>query len=276
MKIHKIKEPKISVLIANYNNSLFLKRCINSVLRQNYKKKEIIVVDDKSSDDSLNILKKYKNQITILKKKKKFNVGSYDQMSAYKIAIKKSSGQIIFFLDSDDFFFYKKLKIMVNYFKKNINNNIFMDRAIFFYQNKKKFKLAKRSKSNFLFSWPKFSQQSCICIRRNYLLKIYDIISIKKFPSVWLDFRISVYNYVENKDASIVNEFLTFYQQSDNSASSNYKFFSINWWIRRKEAYDYFNYINKKLNNKKYFSLDFFITRLFNFIFIKRKLTISK
>jgi len=70
MKIHKIKEPKISVLIANYNNSLFLKRCINSVLRQNYKKKEIIVVDDKSSDDSLNILKKYKNQITILKKKK--------------------------------------------------------------------------------------------------------------------------------------------------------------------------------------------------------------
>ena len=65
--------------------------------------------------------------------KKKFYVGAYDQMSAYKIALQKSSGEIIFFLDSDDFFTYNKLKKMVNYFEKSKDDNIFMYRHIIFY-----------------------------------------------------------------------------------------------------------------------------------------------
>ena len=48
---------KVSVLIVNYNNSIYLERCIRSVKCQNYKNIEIIVVDDYSTDNSLEILK---------------------------------------------------------------------------------------------------------------------------------------------------------------------------------------------------------------------------
>ena len=78
MKIRNLN-PKVSVLIANYNNSIYLDRCINSVLNQSYKNKEIIFVDDKSSDDSIQVVKKYLKKIKIIKIKKKIGIESLDQ-----------------------------------------------------------------------------------------------------------------------------------------------------------------------------------------------------
>ena len=49
----------VSILITNYNKSLFLKKTIRSCLNQNYKEKEIIVFDDCSTDNSINILKNF-------------------------------------------------------------------------------------------------------------------------------------------------------------------------------------------------------------------------
>ena len=256
---------KVSVVIANYNNSFFLKRCIRSVENQNYKNKEIIVIDDQSSDNSLDVLKEFKNRIILIKnKKKKFHIGSYDQINAYKIAVNNSSGEIIFFLDSDDFFAYNKLKEIVHYFVKNPKESIVMDRPIIFFNKKKKFKLKKKLRKTILIPWPRFSPQSCICVKREYLLKIYKIVSIKKFSTIWLDFRIIIFFFIQYKKINIINKFLTYYQQSENSASTVYKIFSKNWWHRRQEAHSYFNYINEKINNKKYYSLDFFITKFFN------------
>ena len=37
---------KISILISNYNNAQYLKRCINSCLAQSYKNKEIIIIPE--------------------------------------------------------------------------------------------------------------------------------------------------------------------------------------------------------------------------------------
>ena len=145
MKIPTVKETKVSVLIVNYNNSIFLRRCIKSIEKQNYINKEIIVVDDQSSDNSLEVLKEFKDRIILINnKKKKFNIGSYDQMNAYKIALNNSTGKIIFFLDSDDFFVYNKLKEIVKYFVINKDKNIVMDKPIIFFNKKKKFKLVKK------------------------------------------------------------------------------------------------------------------------------------
>jgi glycosyltransferase involved in cell wall biosynthesis len=56
MKTKKYYNPKVSILVANYNNEKFLKRAINSLLNQCYKNVEIIVHDDRSTDMSLSIL----------------------------------------------------------------------------------------------------------------------------------------------------------------------------------------------------------------------------
>ena len=71
MKTKNYSNPKVSVLVANYNNKKFLKRAINSLLNQSYKNIEVIVHDDQSTDCSLTILESFKKKIIIIKNKKK-------------------------------------------------------------------------------------------------------------------------------------------------------------------------------------------------------------
>ena len=52
----------VSVLINNYNNQKFLKKSIDSCLKQTYKNLEIIIFDDNSTDNSKKIIKKIKNK----------------------------------------------------------------------------------------------------------------------------------------------------------------------------------------------------------------------
>ena len=68
MKTKKYYNPKVSILVANYNNEKFLKRAINSLLNQSYKNIEIIVHDDRSTDTSLSILETYKKKNNCNKK----------------------------------------------------------------------------------------------------------------------------------------------------------------------------------------------------------------
>ena len=49
---------KFSILIANYNNGRFFKKCYDSIITQTYDNWEAIILDDTSTDDSLEIIKK--------------------------------------------------------------------------------------------------------------------------------------------------------------------------------------------------------------------------
>jgi glycosyltransferase involved in cell wall biosynthesis len=67
----QIKKPIASIIIVNYNNAKYLKKSLDSAIRQSFKNKEIIVVDDISNDNSLKILEKYKKKNKVLYKQKK-------------------------------------------------------------------------------------------------------------------------------------------------------------------------------------------------------------
>ena len=90
---------KISVLMTVHNTSKFLKRAINSVINQTYKNIELIVVDDCSTDNSTKIIKKIKNN----KIKKFFFNKNKGRIEALNFALKKSTGEYVAILDSDDF-----------------------------------------------------------------------------------------------------------------------------------------------------------------------------
>lgn len=262
----QIKRPLSSIIIVNYNNAKYLKKSLNSAIKQSFKNKEIIVVDDISNDNSLKILEKFKKKIKFYVNKKKTNIGSYDQLNSYYNGILKSKGKYLFFLDSDDYFKKKKVEEIIKKFNESNSPKILFDLPILKF--KKKLVLKKFIQKRFILSvWPRFTPQSCISIERNYAIKIFKILKIKKYPTLWLDFRIATLSFLYFKKIFILEKYLTYYRQLDGSASKKYKTMSRNWWNRREEAHEFFSYVSKKLNIKSRLTLDEIITKLVN-IFI--------
>ena len=214
-----MKNLKVSILIANYNNQYYLEECIKSIKSQTYKNIEVIFHDDFSSDESLIKASKFKN-LKIIKNKKRGKFGSFNQMNAYQRAFNKSTGEIIFFLDSDDFFKKNKVKDTVNEFLKNNKISAIFDLPIIKYE--KKLKFAKNKKKLLDNYWPYIPPQSCISIRRKHFKKMMNKVNFNLFPDIWMDFRMALYLKYISKNFFILNNNLTFYRQSPKTISSNF------------------------------------------------------
>ena len=79
-----MNKEKVSIYIPAYNAEKTIKDCIYSVLNQSKKFDEIIVIDDNSIDNTLKILKKFKN-IKIIENKKNMGLG-YNRNLGIKLA----------------------------------------------------------------------------------------------------------------------------------------------------------------------------------------------
>ncbi|MBD8490444.1 glycosyltransferase [Echinicola sp. CAU 1574] len=102
---------KISVIIPAYNREKFIGRAIESVLDQSIQDFELIVVDDQSSDDTLGeIVRHIDERIKVIQTSK--NGGN---AVARNEGVRNSSGDLIFFLDSDDFYDKNYLKEMIDF-----------------------------------------------------------------------------------------------------------------------------------------------------------------
>ena len=107
---------KISVIVPIYNSENFLEKCINSIVNQTYKNIEIILIDDGSKDKSKKICKKYLEKDARIKLIECSNNGvSY----ARNKGIESSSGDYLFFVDSDDWINLDTLEKMIFVAKKN-------------------------------------------------------------------------------------------------------------------------------------------------------------
>jgi len=111
-------EDLVSVIIPVYNSEKFLAESIESVLNQTYKNIEIIVIDDGSTDQSLSILKKYSDKITILSQ---HNQGL---ASALNMGIKKIKGKWFKWFSPDDILFPNAIEVLLNEAKKLPENSI--------------------------------------------------------------------------------------------------------------------------------------------------------
>ena len=262
----QIKKPIATIIIVNYNNAKYLEKSLNSAINQTYKNKEIIVIDDISTDISLQILKKYKKKIRYYVNTKKTKYGSYNQIESYYKGILKSKGKYLFLLDSDDYFKKNKVKFIINKFNSSKSIKVLFDLPILKFQ--KKLITNKFVQKKFLFSnWPRFTPQSCISLESNYAKKIFKILKIKKYPTIWCDFRIATISFLQFKQIYIYEKYLTYYRQLNNSASKKYKTMSKDWWIRRSEAHEFFSNMSKKLKIKNRITLDKITTKLINIIF---------
>jgi glycosyltransferase involved in cell wall biosynthesis len=104
-----------------FNQAAFLNQAINSVVNQSFKNWELIVIDNNSTDNTSKVLSAFKD-IRI----KKFKIQNNGVISKSRnLGIKKSSGNWIAFLDSDDIWFENKLEYMVDCIIKNPNFEVF-------------------------------------------------------------------------------------------------------------------------------------------------------
>lgn len=98
----------VSVIIPVKNGERYLGTAIESVKKQTYTNYELIIVDDQSTDQSASIAKSYPNIKYIL------GIGK-GSAAAYNTGIDAAKGELITFLDYDDFWTENKLMIQVNY-----------------------------------------------------------------------------------------------------------------------------------------------------------------
>lgn len=93
------QSPLVSIIIPVYNVELYLARCLNSIINQSYKNIEIILINDGSTDNSGKICDEYAKKDKRIFVFHKENAGV---STARNFGIKKSTGEYIRFIDSDD------------------------------------------------------------------------------------------------------------------------------------------------------------------------------
>jgi glycosyltransferase involved in cell wall biosynthesis len=102
---------KISVVTPNFNGADFLERAIRSVICQDYSNIEHIVMDGGSTDGSVQIIERYRGQLTRCVSEK--DNGQYDAIAkGFAIA----TGEILCWLNSDDLYFPWTMRVVARIF----------------------------------------------------------------------------------------------------------------------------------------------------------------
>lgn len=108
-----MKLPKISIITPSYNQGEFIQTTIKSVLNQGYPNLEYIIMDGMSTDNTIDILRSYDGQLIW------FSESDKGQSHAINKGIQRASGDIITFLNSDDFYLPGALMNVAKEFMKN-------------------------------------------------------------------------------------------------------------------------------------------------------------
>lgn len=108
-------KPLITIIIPIYNVEKYLSKCLNSVIKQDYKNLEILLIDDGSTDSSGKIADEYGTRDKRIKVIHKENGGLSD---ARNYGLKLMTGDYVTFIDSDDYVTSDYISFMYNLLKE--------------------------------------------------------------------------------------------------------------------------------------------------------------
>ena len=217
----------ISIIVPVYNVEVFLQRCVDSILNQNYKLLEVILVDDGSTDNSPKICDEYAkkdNRIRVIHKK---NGGLSDARNA---GINVVKGKYITFIDSDDFIacdyievLYKLLKSTKSDISIGVWQEIYDDGSKKSIYNVKKEKIVVDNNINMLkrMMYQKdFDTSACAKL---YKRELFDNI---RYPinKLYEDLATTYKVFFEAKKISYTNrEIYFYYKRKDSITNSTFK-----------------------------------------------------
>lgn len=249
--MEKCKKIDVSIIVPVYNVALYLRKCIDSLVNQDYDKKkyEIIFIDDCSIDDSLNILNEYKEKydnINIYNLKKNMGV-SY----ARNIGIKQARGEYLIFCDADDTYEKNTIAIFMSTIDKEQCDFVAANHYVQI--NSKNIPIYDSN----LFNSRIPTREEIICylsisscakiIKRNLFIKnnIFYPVNVKRYEELSVIPKLAFLS----KKTVVINDCLYHYIQRKTSASNNNKEFNKEII---KYMHDSINEFIKIFDEKKY------------------------
>ena len=244
-----------------YNGEKYLQQALNSIEKQSYKNWELIFWDNRSTDNSKNIFRSFKNK----KFKYYFSKKHTSLYKARNLAIKKSRGQFISFIDADDLWERNKLKDQVKLFLRNNHVSLIYSNLWIQNENLKKRKLYWKKDLPSGLIYKKIIKEYCIgvitvMIKKNILPKknAFD----PKY-SVIGDFDLFTRLAKKNKFMAVQAPLATYRIHGDNLSLKNRikEIDELKHWLR-KNKYELQSFEKKIIQNK----ID-----LRNFLYLKSK-----
>lgn len=242
MKLADKNLPFISIIMNCHNGEKYLMQSLQSVLNQSYRNWELIFFDNASTDKSKNIFNKIKDS----RFKYFFSKEKYNLYEARNLAISKTKGDYIAFIDSDDWWEKNNLSERKLFFSNQGYAFSYSNCFYFFEKNKKK----KIFSSNELPSGHIFDELS-----KNYLVNLSSILIRKSFL-----FKLS---YFFNNRYNIIGDFDLILRLSEkflahsiskplvNIRYHNENFSRLNRALFYKEYKNWYNRVIKFKNYKK-------------------------
>lgn len=133
----------VSIIVPVYKAEDSIKKCINSILNQTYKKIELILVDDGSPDKSGNICDLYQEDERV----KVIHTSNKGVSHARNVGLDSATGEYIAFCDSDDFY---KLDYIENMLRTAIKYNSDITICGYYFGKKAQFKSSMHSGSRYI------------------------------------------------------------------------------------------------------------------------------
>ena len=123
-----LHQPKISVVTPTYMQAAYIGQCIESVQAQDYPDVEHIVIDGASADGTVEILRRYEHLIWRSEK-------DNGQTEALNKGLRMASGEIIAWLNSDDWYPCGALSKAGRYFQEHPDVRILIGDCLFYYED---------------------------------------------------------------------------------------------------------------------------------------------
>jgi len=113
-------QPLVSIIISVRNEERTIEQCLQSLITQSYKRREIIVIDDESHDKTPQIVQKFPVQYYRIK-----HVKGMQAARPRKIGLKKANGTIIFFPEADAYYEQQFIEKCIRHFQKDDVGGVF-------------------------------------------------------------------------------------------------------------------------------------------------------
>ncbi len=125
--------PQVSVVMATYNNALFIQNCIDSILQQQFTDFEFIIINDASTDNTSQILETYNEP----RLKIYHNLENLGLAGSLNLGLQHATGAYIARMDGDDITLSGRLAAQVAFLDTYPNVGVVGTERLLLYENEK-------------------------------------------------------------------------------------------------------------------------------------------